>query len=207
MAEQVLDLDLLQRGSDWLSNAEPRFAHALSIIGPLELRRDAQGFPRLLSAIVSQQVSTASARAIWARVEGAGLHLPAAILGATDDEMRAVGLSRPKVKYARALAASGIDFDRLPLLADGEVIDQLVMVPGIGRWTAEIYAMFSLGRVDVMPAGDLALQEAARDLFTLEARPSERALRQLAEAWQPWRSVAATLLWRWYREVKGRAGV
>ncbi|ALJ81115.1 DNA-3-methyladenine glycosylase family protein [Ketogulonicigenium vulgare] len=207
MAEQVLDVDLLLEGSDWLAQREPRFAHALTIIGPLELRRDVEGFPRLLSAIVSQQVSTASARAIWARVEGAGLHLPQSILAATDDEMRAVGLSRPKVKYARALAASGIDFEALPHLTDTEVIDRLVAVSGIGRWTAEIYAMFSLGRVDVLPAADLALQEAARDLFGLESRPTEKAFRALAAPWQPWRSVASTLLWRWYREVKGRAGV
>nr|HMS96539.1 DNA-3-methyladenine glycosylase 2 family protein [Tabrizicola sp.] len=165
------------------------------------------GFPALLRAIVGQQVSVASARAIWGRLEGAGLCDMAAMSAASDEDLRAVGLSRQKVKYARALTQSGIDFKALRGIPDEEVVRTLVAVPGIGAWTAEIYAMFALGRADVFAPGDLALQEAARMLFGLEARPTEKALRAMAEDWSPWRSVAARVLWAYYRVAKAREGV
>jgi DNA-3-methyladenine glycosylase II len=111
------------------------------------------------------------------------------------------------MKYARALAAEGIDFKALRSQPDGSVMNTLTKVPGIGIWTAEIYAMFSLGRADVLAPGDLALQEAARILFDLPERPKERALRQMAEAWSPWRSVAARALWAYYRVAKDREGI
>jgi DNA-3-methyladenine glycosylase II len=160
-----------------------------------------------LSAIVSQQVSVASANAIWARMEAAGLCDPARMAVATADELRAVGLSRQKARYGQALAAAGIDFAALHDVPDDEVVAVLTAVPGIGRWTAEIYAMFALGRADVFAPGDLALQEAAKVLFGLEARPSERAMRAMAEDWSPWRAVAARLLWAYYRVAKEREGI
>ncbi len=126
---------------------------------------------------------------------------------ADDASLRAVGLSRQKMRYARALAVADLDFEGLRGLATDEVVARLVALPGIGPWTAEIYAMFSLGRADVFAPGDLALQEAARMLFSLEARPSERALRAMAQAWSPWRSVAARLLWAYYRVEKQREGI
>ncbi len=194
-------------GAAWLAEYDPRFARALAETGELPLRRKPQGFDQLLSAIVSQQVSTASAAAIWARVEAAGLTTPEAVARASEGDLRAVGLSRPKMRYARALAEAGIDYDALARLPDDAVIATLVAVPGIGHWTAEIYAMFSLGRADVFAPGDLALQESARLLFGLEDRPKERALRQMAEAWSPWRSVAARALWAYYRHAKAREGI
>ncbi len=194
-------------GADWLARREPRFALALDQTGALPLRRKPEGFDQLLSAIVSQQVSTASAAAIWARVEAAGLTTPEAVARAEEQDLRAVGLSRPKMRYARALAEAGVDFDTLRHLPDEEVVATLVAVPGIGRWTAEIYAMFSLGRADVFAPGDLALQEAARTLFDLPARPTEKALRQMAQDWSPWRGVAARALWAYYRVAKNREGV
>ncbi len=194
-------------GMDWLAARCPRMAAAYRLTGPLPLRRNPQGFAQLLSAIVSQQVSVASARAIWGRVEAAGLTTPGAIARAADEDLRAVGLSRPKQRYARALAAADIDYDGLRDMADQEVIATLVAVPGIGRWTAEIYASFSLGRADVFAAGDLALQEAARTLYDLPERPTEGQLRQMAEAWSPWRAVAARLLWAYYRVEKNREGI
>ena len=194
-------------GAAWLARREPRFALALDQTGALPLRRKPEGFDQLLSAIVSQQVSTASAAAIWARVEAAGLTTPEAVARAEEQDLRAVGLSRPKMRYARALAEAGIDFDALRHLPDEEVVATLVAVPGIGRWTAEIYAMFSLGRADVFAPGDLALQEAARILFDLPARPTETALRQIALDWSPWRGVAARELWAYYRVAKNREGV
>ena len=199
--------DCVAEGAAWLALVEPRFAHALTLTGPLPLRRRKDGFRELLGAIVSQQVSVAAADAIWARLEAARLTGPRNVLRATDEELRACGLSRQKIRYAKALAASGIDFRKLRAERTEEVVATLVAVPGIGRWTAEIYAMFSLGRADVFAPGDLALQEAARLLFALDARPTEKALRGMAEPWSPWRGVAARLLWSYYRVAKQREGV
>ncbi len=197
----------MAEGAEWLAQAEPRFAHALALTGPPPLRRRPDGFANLLAAIVSQQVRTHAARAIWGRMEDAGLTTPEAVLAADDDALRAPGLSMQKMRYARALASAGIDFDALRAMPDDEVVRVLVEVPGIGRWTAEIYAMFSLGRADVFAPADLALQESARRLFALEDRPREAALRRMAEAWSPWRSVAAGLLWAYYRVETDREGI
>ena len=194
-------------GAAWLALRSPQFAQALDAVGTLPLRRRDGGFAALFDAIVSQQVSVASAKAIWARLAAAGLTEAAGVMAATDDELRACGLSRQKIRYGRALAQAGIAFDQLPMLPDDEVIAILVAVPGIGRWTAEIYAMFSLGRADVFAPGDLALQEAARVLFGLDARPTERQFRLMAEDWSPWRAVAARLLWAYYHVVKSREGI
>ena len=194
-------------GAAWLAGRHPRFALALDAVGPLPLRRREGGFAALFDAIVSQQVSVASANAIWRRLEAAGLTDGSAVAGATDEAMRACGLSRQKIRYGRALAQAGIAFEDLPFQPNEQVIETLVAVPGIGRWTAEIYAMFSLGRADVFAPGDLALQEAARVLFGLEARPSERQLRLMAEDWSPWRAVAARLLWAYYHVAKSREGI
>lgn len=194
-------------GADWLAACEPRFAAALERTGPLPLRRKPDGFAELLAAIVSQQVSTASAAAIWGRMQAAGLDEAGRVADASEDDLRAVGLSRQKIRYAGALARAGIDYQALRHLPDPEVVATLVAVPGVGRWTAEIYAMFSLGRADVFAAGDLALQEAARNLFDLEARPREAALRSMADDWSPWRGVAARLLWAYYRVMTTREGI
>jgi DNA-3-methyladenine glycosylase II len=198
--------ECVAEGAAWLAQRCPRMAHALDLTGPLPLRRNPQGFDQLLSAIISQQVSVASARAIRARLEGAGLMQAKAIALASEEDLRAQGLSRQKARYAKALAEAGIDFAALAHLPDEEVIATLVQVPGIGRWTAEIYAMFSLGRVDVFAPADLALQEGARLLYALPDRPTERALRSMAQDWSPWRAVAARLLWAYYHVAKGREG-
>lgn len=194
-------------GADWLAKAEPRFAAALELTGPLPLRRRPDGFGQLLSAIVSQQVSVASARAIWAKLEEAGAVTPEAVLQYDQDGLRELGLSRQKARYACALAEAGIDYDALRQAPNDEVIKALTAVTGIGVWTAEIYAMFSLGRADVFAPGDLALQESARVLFDLPERPKEKPLRQMAEAWSPWRSVAARALWAYYHVAKDREGI
>jgi DNA-3-methyladenine glycosylase II len=199
--------DCVAEGIAWLVSAEPRFAHALSLSGPLPLRRREDGFAALLDAIVSQQVSVASADAIWARLEAAGLTDPQAMAMASDEALRAAGLSRQKARYGRALAAAGIDFDGLRVTPTDAVIATLVAVPGIGTWTAEIYAMFALGRADVFAPGDLALQESARVLFGMVERPGEKSLRAMAEAWSPWRSVAARALWAYYHVAKNREGI
>ena len=193
-------------GAAWLAAADPRLAAALEAHAPLPLRRRADGFPALLGAIVSQQVSVAAARAILARLEAAGLTSPEAVLLVAEDDLRAAGLSRQKARYARALAEARIDYAALRAAPTAEVVRTLTAVPGIGVWTAEIYAMFSLGHADVFAPGDLALQEGARLLLGLPERPKERALREMSLLWSPWRSVAARLLWDYYAAAKRREG-
>ena len=194
-------------GAAYLCAVEPRFAQAYALTGPLPLRLKPDGYATLLNAIVSQQVSVAAADAIWNRLRAAGLTGPRKVMWASEEALRACGLSRQKMRYARALAKSGLDFDALPDLPTENVLAQLTQITGIGVWTAEIYAKFSLGRADVFAPGDLALQEAVRILFDLEDRPKDRALRQMAERWSPWRGVAARLLWAYYKVHKDREGI
>ncbi|WP_025062533.1 DNA-3-methyladenine glycosylase family protein [Sulfitobacter guttiformis] len=195
------------RGASWLAGQEPRFANALAKTGPLPLRLAPDGFAALFNKIVSQQVSVASARAIWGRVEAAGLVTPLAVQAAREDDLKAVGLSRPKIKYARALAQAGVDYNALREATDAGVITTLTAVPGIGVWTAQVYAMFNLGRADVFAPGDLALQEAVRMLWDLPARPDAKMLEKMAQDWSPWRAVAARLLFTYYRHIKDREGL
>ena len=199
--------ECLVEGAIWLAKAEPRFADVFSITGPLPLRLRKDGFTALLDAIVSQQISVAAANSIWGRLKKAGLTGPRKIVWAGDDDLRACGLSGQKIRYARALAQSGINYTALRDLPNDEVVARLTEVTGIGPWTAEVYTMFSLGRADVFAPGDLALQEAAKNLFELEARPSEKVFREMANAWSPWRSVAARALWAYYRVMNEREGM
>jgi DNA-3-methyladenine glycosylase II len=199
--------ECVAEGALWLTSQDERWAEVLHQTGALPTRLRADGFAQLFSAIVSQQVSVASANAIWKRLQEAKLTGPRNILAASDEELRAVGLSRQKINYGRALAEARIDFAALRTAPTDEVIARLTAVNGIGVWTAEIYAMFSLGRADVFAPGDLALQEAARILFDLPARPKERELRKMAEQWSPWRSVAARALWAYYHVLKQREGI
>lgn len=185
----------------------PVWARVAPQIGPLPLRRRPDGFEAIASAIVAQQISVAAAGSIWARMAAAGLQSQDAIAAADDDALRAAGLSLPKARYLKAIAAAGLDWDALRDLPDDAVIAALTALPGIGVWTAEIYLKFALGRADVFAAGDLALQESARLMYGLDARPGPAALRQMAEPWRPWRAVAARGLWAYYHLAKGREGV
>lgn len=208
MDERVIISDAcVAEGAAWLAAQDARWGRALEVTGPLPLRLRPDGFDQLLSAILSQQVSVASARAIMARMVAAGMTSETAIRASDEDSLRALGLSRQKASYALALAQARIDYDALRNMPTGEVVKTLVAVKGIGVWTAEIYAMFSLGRADVFAPGDLALQEGARLLFDLPERPKERPLRTMAEAWSPWRSVAARILWAYYHVCKQREGI
>jgi len=196
----------LAGGAALLVARDARFAPILAMVGPLHLRRRADGFGALMAAIVGQQVSTASASAILARLEAAGLCAPRAVASASDESLRACGLSRPKIRYLRALALADLDYARLRDSTSEEVVATLTALPGIGRWTAEIYAKFALGHADVFAAGDLALQVAAARAFGLPARPSERDLRAMAQDWSPVRAVAARALWAYYRHATDREG-
>ena len=203
----ILAAEDVAEGAARLAAADPRLAAAVALCGPLPLRRRRDGFSALLSAIVSQQVSTAAAEAIWGRLVAARLTGPRKVVGASDEALRACGLSRQKIRYARALASARIDYAALRSAPTEEVVATLTAVPGIGVWTAEIYAMFSLGHADVFAPGDLALQEGARLVLDLPERPRERELRALAAGWSPWRAVAARLLWAYYARAKSREGV
>ena len=194
-------------GAAWLAARDPRFERALGLVTPLPLRLRSDGFAALVSAICGQQVSVASANAIFGRLDAAGMTDPQNVLKSSEDDLRALGLSRPKARYVHALAQAQLDYAALRAMPSDQVISTLVAVPGIGIWTAEIYAMFSLGRADVFAPGDLALQEGARQLFDLPARPTDKALRVMAEHWSPWRSVAARLLWAYYAHMKSREGI
>ena len=208
MVGRIIETDAdVAEGAAHLAAIEPRFARALELTGPLPLRRRADGFETLFAAIVSQQLSTASANAIWARLEALGAIEPAGLLAAADDALRAAGLSRQKIAYGRAIAGSGLDFAALRAMPDEAIVAELTRIKGIGVWTAEIYAMFSLGRADVFAPGDLALRDATGQLFELAARPTEKELRAMSLAWSPWRAVAARLLWAYYRVARGREGV
>ena len=194
-------------GLDEAASRCPAVKRALRQVGYPPLRRRPPGFATLLRTIVGQQVSVASANAIWTRVAGRVQPLtPDALLAVGDDALRTCGLSRPKIRYARALAercvSGALDLGRLNDLPDEAAADALVAVPGIGRWTAEVYLLFALGRRDVLPAGDLALLTAARSLFELTARPAPSELIDRAEIWRPWRGAGAHLLWRYFSATR-----
>jgi len=201
----------IERGLAALRSRDPRFAAFLATGPDVELRRSPPGFETLLRAIISQQLSVAAAESIWRRLTSRRKPTATAFARARTSSLFAAGLSRQKIAYVRHLARAVLDgslpLEQLPTLPAEEAIASLVAVKGIGRWTAEIYLMFALGDPDVFPAGDLALQEAARMLFGLESRPTEADLRRMAAGWAPWRAVAARVLWRYYREAKQRAGV
>lgn len=200
------DADIAE-GAAWLAMAEPRFADILPRLTPLPLRRKPDGFAALMQAIMGQQVSVASATAIWDRLVDAELTTPDAILRVSQDDLRGLGLSRQKAKYVQALAEANIDFNGLRDVSDVEVIKILTAINGIGAWTAQVYAMFSLGRADVFAPGDLALQEGARMIFDLPARPDAKQAATMAIAWSPWRSVAARIIWAYYGATKKRDGI
>lgn len=208
MAQRIIETDDdVAEGAAWLAARDPKLAWALDRVGPLPLRRRSAGFPALLQAICGQQLSVASAAAVWRKLSEAGLTEGSDVAAAADADLHACGLSRPKISYAKALAQSGLDYGALADMPEDEAIAALVAVKGIGLWTAEIYLKFAVGRADIIAAGDLALQEAARMLYDLPDRPTEKALRALAEPWSPWRAVAARILWAYYRREKSREGI
>lgn len=198
-----LSVDQIRRAMDALAAIEPGFAAGLSRVGYPPPRIRARGYATLLRTILGQQVSVASAAAVYRKLEGlvGDPSDPHAILAASDDTLRAAGLSRQKASYARSLAEE-VTSGRLDLAAlpadDEEAIAQLVRVKGIGRWSAEIYLLFAEGREDVWPAGDLAVQIEVGRLLGHAERPSEKTTRALAEAWRPHRGALAIFTWHHY---------
>ncbi len=209
LIEAEADLD---RAIAALAERDPVLvAHLLAVGGRPPLRRRAAGFEGLAALVVSQQVSTASAGAIFGRLRAALDPLDAAaMLLAEDDVLRAAGLSTGKVLTLRAAAAAVADgwlaLDGLAGLPAEEAAARLTALRGIGPWTAQLYLLSCLGHADAWPPGDVALEEAARLALGLEVRPDRVALAAIAERWRPYRAVAARLLWGYYRARKGRDG-
>jgi DNA-3-methyladenine glycosylase II len=189
--------------------AEPVFAAILGQAGPPRFRRRRNGFATLLHIILEQQVSIDAAAAMHRRLSALCRPLtPDAFLALDNATLRACGFSRQKMGYARDLAETvvvgGFDFARLAEANDEAVQEALVSLKGIGRWSAEIYLIFVLGRPDIWPAADLGLQVAAGERLGLASRPTEPELRRIGEAWRPWRSIAACLFWQSYLHARGR---
>ena len=202
----VRTADTLHESLVALAAAEPAFAGVLERHGHPEPRNSEPGAHTLLRTIVGQQVSVAAARSMWNKLEAAYGSPPdlSAILKASDEELRLAGISRQKAGYARSLAelvlTGELDLSALPA-DDEEAIALLTKIKGIGRWSAEIYLLFAEGRRDVWPAGDLAVQIEIGRLLGLEAKPSEKHLRELGEAWRPHRGAAAVLAWHSYNSA------
>ncbi len=202
----------LDQAIEGLIAIDARWRDALAAAGRPPLRRRPDGFAGLAAIVVSQQVSTASAKAIWERLASALQPLsPEAVRRARTAKLARAGLSGPKIRtlkaIARAVERGELDLAGLAALPADDAHRRLTAIHGIGPWTADIYLLACLGHADAWPAGDLALQEAARLLLGLRERPSSRDMGPLAEAWRPWRGAAACMLWSYYRVAKQRDGV
>lgn len=200
-----LSTERLKASLDALAAREPRIGAALEATGYPEPRIREPGYTTLLRTIVGQQVSVAAAASVWNKLEallGEGC-APEKLIAEDFDALRACGLSRQKQGYARSLAelvlSGALPLDAMPA-DDEEAISYLTEVKGIGRWSAEIYLLFAEGRGDIWPAGDLAVQEGVKRILGLNERPSEKAIRDIAEDWRPHRGAAAIFTWHVYAD-------
>ncbi len=200
----------IEAGLDALCRSDPRLRSVRAVAGDVPLRRSQPGFASLVSIIVSQQVSRASAQAIFARLAGLAVPLAPDVLLVADDRLfREAGLSGPKQRAllsASRAVLDGLDLVRLCDLDADDAIARLTAVAGIGRWTAEVYLLSAAGHPDIFPARDVALQAAVGHALGLDPRPGEKQLGRIAESWQPLRGVASRLFWSYYRQIRGREG-
>ena len=192
-----------------LARMDPQLAAIPEAAGPLPWRRREAGFAGLLRSLCGQMISNQAATAIWGRLAALpGALTPAGLLALDDDALRQAGLSRPKLRHARALAeafAEGqLSAEGLAGLSDEAAVAAIAAIPGFGPWTAEVHLLFGQDRPDIFPAGDLALAASLAALRGLPERPKPKALAERATAWAPWRSMAARLLWHHWRHVTGR---
>jgi len=208
---RIETLDDISEGLAALTATDPRLAAVIETAVEVPLRRSEPGFASLVSIIVSQQVSRASAQSMMRKLTAlADPIAPAAILAGGEDMLRAAGISRPKQKTILSLAAAlegrKVDLDALCLLEADEAIAQMTQLHGIGPWTAQIYLLFSAGHPDIFPVKDVALQNAVGRAFAMDKRPGEKNLHEIAESWSPWRGVAARLFWAYHHATIGRSG-
>ena len=186
---------------------EPKFAAIYEPVGLPDLRHNAGGFEQLMRAMVGQQLSVAAAASIWKRLVDAALTTPYKIGEATDEALKAQGLSKQKTRYIRSLVDHNIDFAALENMPNEDAIKTLTAVTGIGRWTAEMYLLFSLKRADVLAVDDLAIKVAAMELLGLAERPTPKQLNNLTQHWSPYRSAASLLLWSYYGLLRNKTAV
>lgn len=203
-----LDEPTYRQGLAELAQRDADLGRVLSDLGAPPMWDREPGFATLIRIILEQQVSLASARACFDKlVTLVGALTPETLLAVDDTTLRTAGFSRQKAEYSRVLAAAvrdgGLDLEAFGDRSDDEVRGFLMSVKGIGRWTADIYLLMALGRPDVWPVGDLALLVAAQEVKWLETRPTADEFRELGEAWRPWRSIAARLLWHRYLSDRG----
>jgi DNA-3-methyladenine glycosylase II len=193
----------IAEGLAWLTRRDRRLVRIARLAGPIPLRRAAPGFAGLARVIIGQQVSTASANAIWGRFATAFPDAAPPTLAAADEAtLRAIGLSGAKIATLRAVAAAhaeGLDLDGLAALPGDEAHTRLTAIRGIGPWTADVYLLFCLGHPDVFPAGDLVLRNTVADAFRRNGPVPIPELHEMAVKWSPWRAVAARLFWAYYR--------
>ncbi|MEQ8445367.1 MAG: DNA-3-methyladenine glycosylase [Pelagibacterium sp.] len=189
-----------------LSQRDQRLAAAILRAGEVTLRLSPSGFEGMARIVCGQQLSVASARAIWGRVEALGAITPDAYLGFDEETLRKTGLSRGKFETIRGVALAiteqGLDFSQVDMMEPDTAIETLTRLNGIGPWTAEIYLLFCAGHPDIFPAGDLALQKAVEHAFDLPARPLPKDLIPLAAQWSPHRGAAALMFWRYFSAMK-----
>ena len=205
--QTIENADQLREHITALIAIEPRFTPVYEQVGTPSLRHNTGGFEQLMRAMVGQQLSVAAAASIWQRLVDAGLTTPNAIIEATDETLRAHGLSKQKTRYVRSLVEHDIDFAALPAMTDDDVIATLTAVVGIGRWTAEMYLLFSLQRADVLAVDDLAIKVAAMHLLDLTERPTPKQLKNLTQHWSPYRSCAGLLLWLYYGVLRNKTAL
>jgi DNA-3-methyladenine glycosylase II len=208
----LLTPDDIAEGLDALVCADARLERVRVVAGDVQIRHNPPGFEGVARIVVAQMLSVASARAIWGKLERSlGEVTPSTLLAASDEALRAAGLSGGKVRTLRAVAAAemdGLDLAGLAGASPEDAVRALTALPGIGLWTAEIFLLFCARHADVFPAGDLALQVAAAEGLELGGRPSEKEMRAIAAAWAPWRGVAAKLFWAYHKACRdGRAAV
>lgn len=207
---RIETMDDIRAGLEALAAADARLTSVIGTAEEVTLRRSEPGFASLVSIVVSQQVSRASAQSMMRKLTAlADPLVPHAILSGGEDMLRAAGISRPKQKTILSLAAAldegRVELDALCLLEADEAIGELTKLHGIGPWTAEIYLLFCAGHPDIFPVKDVALQNAVGRAFAMEARPNEKELHAISEAWSPWRGVAARLFWAYHHATTGRS--
>ena len=201
----------IAEGLEFLARRDRRLKKVIRIAGPVPLRRRPAGFAGLARIVVGQQVSIASAEAIWGRLIAAFPDCPVeAIDAATDDALRGAGLSAAKIRTLRAVAEAcrdGLDLQAMAELPGDEAHARLCSIKGIGPWSADIYLLFCLGHADIFPSGDLALRNAVADGLGRQPPLSIGEVTEIAVKWSPWRGVAARLFWAYYRSRRDRAAV
>ena len=200
---QRLDAELSLAGITQLRKRDPTLAAVIDKVGPFRLKCETNRYQSLLRAIIGQQISSSAARSIWGRIQDAvpsHRMTPEAIGAMSDEELRACGVSPQKLGYVRSLTEHVLDkslpLHRLHRDSDDDVVEQLIQVKGIGVWTAQMFLMFSLGRPDVLPHGDLGIQSAIRNLYGLPELPKRMECEQIAEPWRPYATIACWYLWR-----------